>query len=317
MDLSQLRKMRNSSSDLSKLTKAVEQASGTGKEEDNRFWKLEVDKAGNGSATIRFLPKRDDDELPWVRYFHHSFKGPTGKWYIEKSLTTFGEQDPVAEVNRELWNTGIESNKKKASAQKRKLSFIANILVLKDPLHPENEGKVFLFKFGKKIFDMISEKLNPTFEDDEPVNVFDLWNGANFKIRQAKVEGYPNYDKSTWDSPSELFDGDEHKLLEVVNSMNHLAELVDRKQFKSYDELKKKLDAVLNTNGVILPSAAKSAENDVENEDVPWDEEEQPKATQKKVAAPAPKAKAKPKVEEEEDEESDEILSYFQKIANE
>lgn len=315
MDLSQLRKMRNTSSDLSKLTKAVEQAIGTSKEEDNRFWKLEVDKADNTSATIRFLPKRDDDELPWVRFFHHSFKGPTGKWYIEKSLTTFGEADPVAEVNRELWNSGIDANKKKASAQKRKLSFIANILVLKDPLHPENEGKVFLFKFGKKIFDMISEKLNPTFEDDEPVNVFDLWAGANFKIRQAKVEGYPNYDKSTWDSQSELFDGDEENLLSVVNSMHHLAELVDRKHFKSYDELKKKLNATLNTSGVILPAAASVAENDVDNVDVPWDDEDS-KATQKK-AAPAPKAKVKPKVEEEEDAESDEILSYFQKIANE
>jgi hypothetical protein len=312
MDLSQLRKMRNSSSDLSKLTKAVEQASGTSKDEDNRFWKLEVDKAGNGSATIRFLPKHDKDELPWVRYFHHSFKGPTGKWYIEKSLTTFGEPDPVSEINRELWNTGLESNKKIASAQKRKLSFISNILVIKDPLHPENEGKVFLFKFGKKIFDMISEKLNPTFEDDEPVNVFDLWGGANFKIRQAKVEGYPNYDKSTWDSPSELFDGDEQKLLEVVNSMNYLGELVDRKQFKSYDDLKKRLNGVLDTKSVALPKAADM----VEEEDLPWDEEEVTSKNAVKSAPAAKTAKAKPKVEEV-DEESDEILSYFQKIANE
>lgn len=315
MDLSQLRKMRNTSSDLSKLTKAVEQASGTSKEEDNRFWKLEVDKAGNGSATIRFLPSKDADQLPWVRYFHHSFKGPTGKWYIERSLSTFNEPDPLGELNRELWNTGIEANKKKASAQKRKLSFVANILVLKDPLHPENEGQVKLFKFGKKIFDMISEKLNPTFEDDQPVNVFDLWSGANFKIRQSKVEGYPNYDKSTWDSQSELFDGDEQKILSVVNSMHDLSEIIDRKNFKTYDELKKRLDMVLDTKGVIMPTASAIVDNDADNEDVPWDEEEQPKATQKK--ATAPKAKAKPKVEEEEDEESDEILSYFQKIANE
>lgn len=311
MDLSQLRKMRNTSSDLTKLTKAVEQAQGTGREEDNRYWKLEVDKAGNGSATIRFLPKTDSDELPWVRFFHHSFKGPTGKWYIERSLTTFNEPDPVGELNRELWNSGLESNKKKASEQKRKLSFVANILVLKDPLHPENEGKVFLFKFGKKIFDMISEKLNPTFDDDEPVNVFDLWNGCNFKIRQAKVEGYPNYDKSTWDSPSELYDGDENKLLEVVNSCNSLSEILDRKHFKTYDELKKKLDGVLNTKNVVAPAAMSK------EEDLPWDEEESAQVVQKQASKPAPKSKPAPVVKTEvEDEESEEILSYFEKLAN-
>lgn len=249
--------LKKSSSSLDRLTKEIEKINAPAsesKEADTRFWKLERDKAGNGSAVIRFLPAPavdGDEALPWVRYFDHGFKGPTGKWYIENSLTSIGEKDPVGEFNSKLWNESSDDNswqRKQAREQKRRLHYVANIYVVSDPKHPENEGKVFLFKFGKKIFDKISLAMNPEFEGDEPLNPFDLWKGANFKIRIRTVDGYPNYDQSSFDSSKPLSDDDD-KLEAIWNKEYSLKEFVDRKNFKSYDELKKRLDEVLGMSG--------------------------------------------------------------------
>lgn len=307
MDIQALRKMRNS--DFSKIAGEFEKIANPQSESksyvDDRFWRLEGDKAGNGTATIRFLPRVEGDELPWVRIFSHGFQGPTGKWYIENSLTTLGENDPVGELNTRLWNSGSEANKEIARKQKRKLSFTANILVVSDPKHPENEGKVFLFKFGKKIFDKIMDKARPTFEDEKPVNVFDLWEGANFKLRMRKKDGYANYDESAFMEPSAISE-DEDTLLRIVNSQHKLSEFTDRKNFKSYDELKKKLEEVLSGDTFVGKSAAQMAE-----------EEDRPvmAAPEPARSAPAftPKAAAKPAMEDDDDD----VMSYFEKIAKE
>ncbi len=305
MDINTLRKMRNS--DFGQISNAFEKIANPSSETksytDDRFWKLEGDKAGNGTATIRFLPRVEGDELPWVRIFSHGFQGPTGKWYIENSLTTLGEQDPVSELNTTLWNSGVEANKKIAQNQKRRLSYIANILVVSDPKHPENEGKVFLFKFGKKIFDKIMDKARPTFEDEKPVNVFDFWEGANFKLRMRKKDGFTNYDESAFQEPSAL--GDDDKIVSVAGAQYKLSEFTERKNFKSYDELKRKLDEVLSGNGFNAKSAAEMADDDV-----PASKE----APEPAKSAPAftPKASAKPAMEDDDD-----VMSYFEKIAAE
>jgi len=301
MDIQTLRKMRNS--DFGKIAGEFEKIANpqtqTKSYADDRFWKLEGDKAGNGTATIRFLPRVEGDELPWVRIFSHGFQGPTGKWYIENSLTTLGENDPVGELNTKLWNSGSDANKKIAQAQKRKLSFIANILVVSDPKHPENEGKVFLFKFGKKIFDKIMDKARPTFEDEQPVNVFDFWEGANFKLRMRKKDGYTNYDESAFAEPSAISNDDE-AILKVANAQYKLAEFLDRKNFKSYDELKKKLEEVLSGDSFAGKSAAELSE-----------EEDRPVASAPKIAS-----KPAPSIASVNDEDED-VMSYFEKIAKE
>lgn len=216
---------------------------------DERFWEPTVDKAGNGYAVIRFLPAPKGEDFPFVRVFSHGFKGPTGSWYIENSLTTIGKQDPCSDFNTTLWNSGSESDKEQARAQKRKLHFISNILVVKDTENPQNEGKVFLFKYGKKIFDKINDLMNPQFDDEQPVNPFDLWEGANFKLKIRKVEGYRNYDKSEFDSPSAISD-DDSELEAIWNQEYSLQDFIDPKNFKSYEELKTKLDRVLGLTGV-------------------------------------------------------------------
>jgi hypothetical protein len=242
-----LKRNRNS---LEKLTKAIEattQPAEAGSKEDTRFWQPEVDKAGNGMAVIRFLPAPaadGDDALPWVRLFSHGFQGPGG-WFIDNCLTTVNEKCPVCEHNNTLWNSGIEANKDIARKQKRKLSYIANILVISDPSNPENEGQIKLFKFGKKIFDKITEAMNPEFADETPVNPFDMWEGANFKLKIRNVEGYRNYDKSEFAEKSALFGGDDEKLEELWKKEHGLKEFVERKQFKPYDQLKNRLDKVL------------------------------------------------------------------------
>lgn len=301
MDIQTLRKMRNQ--DFSKISDEFDKISNPQSDKksynDDRFWKLEGDVAGNGTATIRFLPRVEGDELPWVRVFNHSFQGPTGKWYIENSLTTLGEADPVGEMNTMLWNSGSEANKEIARTQKRKLSFIANILVISDPKHPENVGKVFLFKFGKKIFDKTMDKAKPTFEDEKPVNVFDLWEGANFKLRMRKKDGYINYDESTFSDPCPAAKTDE-ELLAIVNSQHKLSEFIDRKNFKPYDELKKKLETVLSGDSFVNKSASDISEDDL------------PVAKALPIASkPAPTPKA---VVEDDD---DDVMSYFKSIANE
>ena len=246
--MSSFANLKRQSGNLDKLAKAVEalSSSSEGSEKVDNFWKASVDKSGNGMATIRFLPapgQDGDDSLPWVKIFSHGFQGPTGKWYIENSLTTIGENDPVGELNTQLWNSGSEANKEIARKQKRKLSFIANIYVVSDPKHPENEGKVFLFKFGKKIFDKISEAMNPQFEDEEAFNPFDMWNGANFKLKIRKVEGYQNYDKSEFESTGPL--AEDSELENIWKSEHSIKELLDDKEFKSYNKLKERLDKIL------------------------------------------------------------------------
>ena len=303
MDIQALRAMRNK--DFSKIAGEFDKITNPSSEKksyaDDRFWKLEGDKAGNGTATIRFLPRVEGDELPWVRIFSHGFQGPTGKWYIENSLTTLGEADPVSELNTTLWNSGSEANKKIAQAQKRKLSFIANILVISDPKHPENEGKVFLFKFGKKIFDKIMDKAKPTFEDEKPVNVFDFWEGANFKLRMRKKDGYINYDESSFSDPVAL--GDDEEIVRVAKTQYKLAEFLDRKNFKSYDELKAKLEGVLSGDTFASKSAAQLAED----EDMPVRSAPEPRS----VAAASPKSSAPA------EDDDDDVMSYFEKIAKE
>ena len=218
----------------------MNKTSGSG---DDRLWKPEVDKAGNGYAVIRFLPAPDGEELPWAKLYTHAFQG-TGGWFIENSLTTLGQKDPVSEYNSQLWNSGIESDKEIARKQKRKLSYYANIYVVKDSANPHNEGQVFLYKFGKKIFDKITAAMQPEFEDEDPINPFDFWAGANFKLKIKKVAGYWNYDSSEFDRPSALLDDDD--AMEAIWKKEYsLAELVAPDQFKSYDELKKRLDYVL------------------------------------------------------------------------
>lgn len=249
--MSSFANLKSNSSNLDKLAKAIEQLNSTEtpSKEDN-FWKPEVDKAGNGYAVIRFLPQPSvdgDDALPWVKVFNHGFQGPGG-WYIENSLTTLGQKDPVSEYNTQLWNSGVEANKEVARKQKRRLSYIANIYVVEDSKNPQNEGKVFLYKFGKKIFDKINEAMNPAFEDEKPLNPFDMWNGANFKLKIRKVEGYQNYDKSEFESPSALLNDDE-KLEAIWKKEYSLKEFLAPENFKSYDELKAKLDKVLGLDG--------------------------------------------------------------------
>jgi hypothetical protein len=251
--MSNFASLKKSSGTIDRLAKELEKMSSPAsndKKGDDRFWKLERDKSGNGSAVIRFLPSSaidGDDALPWVRVFDHGFKGPSGKWYIEKSLTTLGQKDPVSEYNSKLWNSTTDENswqRKQAKDQKRRLSYISNIYVVSDPKNPENEGKVFLFKFGKKIFDKITMAMNPEFDGDEAVNPFDFWKGANFKIRIRTVDNYPNYDQSLFDAPRPLKD-DDGELERIWNKQYSLKEFIDPKGFKSYEELKRRLDEVL------------------------------------------------------------------------
>jgi hypothetical protein len=273
--MSSFANLKRSSNSFDKLKKAVEsttQASEAGSKEDTRFWQPEVDKAGNGMAVIRFLPAPQvdgDDALPWVRVFSHGFQGPGG-WYIDNCLTTINEKCPACEHNNTLWNSGIEANKDIARKQKRKLSYVANILVVSDPANKDNEGQVRLFKFGKKIFDKITEAMNPEFEDEKPINPFDFWEGANFKLKIRNVEGYRNYDKSEFAEKSALFDGDDEKLEELWKKEHGLKEFVEKKQFKSYEQLKTRLDKVLGFAGGVAPIKSK-AEDTVLKDDVPFD----------------------------------------------
>lgn len=280
--------------ELNKLNTPV-----TKENDDDRFWQPEVDKAGNGYAVIRFLPAPEGEDVPFVRIWDHGFKGPGG-WFIEKSLTTLGQQCPVSEYNSELWNSGTEADKTFVRQNtKRRLYFLSNIYIVKDPANPQNEGQVKLYRYGKKIFDKINEAMNPAFEDEQAINPFDFWQGADFKLKIRNVEGYRNYDKSEFDSPSELLDGDDEQLETVYNSLNSLSELVAPDKFKSYDELKQKLDKVLGLTGGA--SVARPAFEEVD--EIPFD----PTPQSKTAAAPkSPVATA----------EDDDDLSFFEQLAN-
>ena len=246
MGFGDLKKQSSLGSLTAKLVKEVEkQNGGGGSGSDERLWKPVMDKSGNGYAVIRFLPAPEGEDLPWAKMFSHAFQGPGG-WYIENSLTTIGQKDPLGELNRELWNSGHDADKETVRKQKRKLSFYANIYVVRDPANPQNEGQVFLYKFGKKIFDKVMEAMQPEFEDETPINPFDFWQGANFKLKLKKVAGYWNYDSSEFDRVSPLLDDDD--ALEAVWRKEYsLSALTATDQFKTYDELKKRLDYVLGT----------------------------------------------------------------------
>ena len=286
MSFASLKKQSSLGSLTAKLVKEVEKTNSANKG-DERLWKPEVDKAGNGYAVIRFLPAPDGEDLPWVKLYSHAFQGPGG-WYIENSLTTVNQKDPVSEFNTQLWNSGVDSDKEIARKQKRKLSYYTNIYVVKDPTNPQNEGKVFLYKFGKKIFDKIMGAMQPEFEDESPINPFDFWQGADFKVKIKKVAGYWNYDSSEFAAVSPLLDDDD--ALEALWKKEYsLAELVDSSQFKSYDELKTRLNAVLKLNSAPAKKAI-SVEEELEEE------------IQTRRSAPA---------------EEDDALSYFQQLAEE
>ena len=286
---------RNKAENFDKLTASLnklnQKSSGPGP--DERFWKPEVDKAGNGYAVIRFLPESEGEDVPFTRVWDHGFQGPGG-WYIENSLTTLGQKDPVSEYNSMLWNSGIESNKDKARKQKRRLSFISNIYVVKDPSNPENEGKVFLYKYGKKIFDKLNEAMNPQFEDESPINPFDLWEGSDFKLKIRNVEGFRNYDKSELDVPAPLFDEDE-QLEEVWKSQHSLVEFTNPTNFKTYEELQTKLNRVLGLDGAAPSTTAESSLQAEPPAEIP--------------EAPAP---VQPEAVASDDDES---LDFFKKLA--
>ena len=298
---------KSSKTSLDKITQQVNKLAtpeGGGRENDNRFWQPEVDKSGNGYAVIRFLPAPDGEDVPFVRIFDHGFKGPGGQWYIEKSLTTIGKQDPVSEYNSQLWATGVQANQDQVRKQKRKLNFISNIYVVSDKAHPENEGKVFLYKYGKKIFDKLNAAMNPEFEDEGPVNPFDLWAGANFKLKIRNVEGYRNYDKSEFEKPEPLME-DDAALEKLWKSEYSLQEFLKEEHFKPYDELKQKLYRVLALDG----SASRAVQN-ASLTNLDEDETPAPKAS-KSASAPSSKKESAPWDSEEDDD-----LSKFQELLN-
>jgi len=259
---------KNRSADLERLNQSIEKINNPKNNfsrEDERFWKAELDKSGSGYAVIRFLPSPENEDMPYVRVFNHGFQGPGG-WYIENSLTTIGQKDPLAEYNSTLWNSGIEANKEIARKQKRRLTYFSNIFVVEDKANPQNEGKNFLFRYGKKIFDMVSSMANPEFEDETQVDVFNLWDGANFKLKIRKLDGYSNYDKSEFITAAPLLEDDD-KMEIVWKSQHSLEEFVNESNFKSFDDLKTRLDTVLGNT----PSPAMSAPASVEATSAPFD----------------------------------------------
>lgn len=274
---------------------------------DDRMWKAETDKTGNGYAEIRFLPAPDGEDLPWARIWNHGFRGPGG-WYIENSLTTIGLKDPVSEMNSQLWASGSDDDKKIARDRKRKLSYISNILVVSDPKNPQNEGKVFLFRYGKKIFEKIQEAMNPQFQDEKPTNPFDFWNGATFKLKIRQVEGYTNYDRSEFAAPSAVLGGDDAALEKLWKKQYSLKEFTDPKSFKTYEELKTRLRDVLGDN-----IRASTSENAYKGGAEKASFEDEDAAPVVKKAAP----QSKKPVKESTDDDTEDALSYFEKLASE
>jgi len=302
-----LKKQRSSSFD--KLNSQLQKLNNTAPSQSDDYWKLEVDKAGNGYAVIRFLPAPEGEDLPFVRVFDHGFKGPGG-WYIENSLTTIGQDDPVSEYNSQLWNSGIDANKEIARNQKRRLSYHANIYVVKDPANPQNEGKVFLYKFGKKIFDKLNAAMNPEFEDETPINPFDFWEGANFKLKARNGDGgYRTYEPSSFEAPSALLEDDE-ELEAVWKAQKSLQEIVDPKNFKSYDELKAKLYKVLALDGSHHAPTQKAEDDDMEMDFTPKFKE---RSAPEMDTAPAPKAEAMSFGSSSDD---DDDLDFFKNLAD-
>ena len=307
MSFANLKKQSSLGSLTSKLVKEVEKMNNTGGGGDDRLWKPEMDKTGNGYAVIRFLPAPEGEELPWAKMYSHAFQGPGG-WYIENSLTTLGQKDPVSEHNRELWNSGLDSDKDTVRKQKRKLSYYANIYVVQDKANPQNEGQVFLYKFGKKIFDKIMEAMQPEYEDETAINPFDFWAGANFKLKLKKVAGYWNYDSSEFAASAPLLDDDD-ALEALWKKQYSLAELVASDQFKSYDQLQNRLQMVLGRK-----SSNRPLDEETDNEDN--DRGSYAPDFSSRRAEETVAAATKPSVESASEDEDD-ALSYFQKLAEE
>ena len=318
MSFASLKKASSGGDTFAKLTREIEKLNqpSQGGGADERLWKPELDKSGNGFAVIRFLPAPDGEEMPWAKVWSHAFKGPGGQWYIENSLTTLGKDDPVGELNRELWNSGRDSDKEIARAQKRKLSYYSNIYVVQDPAHPENEGRVFLYKFGKKIFDKLVEAMQPAFADETPVDPFNFWKGADFKLKIRKVDGYWNYDKSEFAAPGTLGNFDDDKLESIWKEGHSLADFEDPKNFKSYEQLQARLNLVLGKSAAPAPRVDEQDEavfdtpvgggfndRDITPSNKGWGQE---------VSDFREKAVAASPVEDEED-----TLSYFAKLAEE
>ena len=294
MDISKLKSRRT---DITALVEAAKESAGGSKfekEDTSHIWKPTVDKAGNGYAVIRFLPAEGD--VPWVRYWDHGFKGDTGKWYIEKSLTSLGQADPLGEFNAKLWNSGNEDDRATVRKQKRRLHYVVNIQVVSDPSAPHNEGKVFLYQFGKKIFDKIQDLMQPQFPGETPCDPFDLWAGADFQLKIRQLDGYRNYDKSEFKASTALAEGDEVQLQAIMNQIYDINYYSDPANYKTYDELQTKLFEVL---GETAPRTVK--------EEVALDT----------VAEPvAPKTVAPATADATDDAGDDDAMSYFQKLAN-
>ena len=293
MSFAALKKRSNSKKDVNQMMEKLNAAAGAKQSfVDDRYWKLERDKSSNGYAIIRFLDSPEKEDFPFVKIYTHGFKGKGG-WYIENSLTTIGQQDPVSEANSELWNSGIDSNKQIARDRKRRLQYISNIYVVQDQAHPENEGKVFLFKYGKSIFDMIQAAGEPQFEDESPVNVFNLFNGANFKLKARKADGFVKYDKSSFEEPSQWLKTEE-EMETLYNGFYSLEAEIAEDKFKSYEELKKKFARVIgastDTSAFTAESVSAPTSTMTESEDLPFDGDPDPGST-------------------------DDTMSYFSKLA--
>ena len=298
MSFDTLKKQSKLGSLTEKLVKEVEKMNSSPGGVDERFWKAELDKTGVGSAVVRFLPAPDGEDLPWVKVYSHAFQGPGG-WYIENSLTTTGGKDPVSDYNRTLWNSGNDADKDTVRKQKRKLSYYSNVYVVKDPLHPENEGKVFLFKYGKKIFDKVLEAMQPEFDDETPINPFDFWQGANFKLKIVKKDGFWNYDKSEFDKVAPLLDDDD--ALEALWKKEYsLSAITAPDQFKSYEDLERRLKTVLGQKPVQRPRLDEELEDESEG----------------RRAVDDPNHYASATVKSADVSEEDDALSYFQKLAD-
>jgi len=309
MSFADLKKQSKLGSLTAKLVKEVEKMNTTaGSSGDDRLWKLECDKSGNGYAVIRFLPAPNGEDLPFVKLYSHAFQGPGG-WYIENSLTTLGQKDPVSEYNTMLWNNGTDAGKDAARKQKRKLTYISNIYVVKDPANPSNEGKVFLFKYGKKIFDKLTAAMQPEFEDEEAIDPFDFWQGANFKLKAKNVAGYRNYDSSEFARQEALLDDDD-AMEAIWKKQYSLSEFVAADQFKDYDALKKRLDYVLGNKGT--PRFQDPEE---------FDEEDNTRGSARELTedlrGELSSLKPSRTVSSSNDEDEDDALAYFARLADE
>jgi hypothetical protein len=296
MAFADLKKQSKLGSLTEKLIKQVDKLNDTGSKDDERFWKPSMGKGDTGSAIIRFLPAPEGCDLPWVQVWSHAFQS-NGKWIIDNCLTTLGKQCPVCEANRELWNTGNKDNQNIVRDRKRKLSYYSNIYVVKDPANPENEGKVFLYKFGKKIFDKITAAMKPEFDDEKPINPFDFWSGANFKLKLVKKDGYWNYDKSEFAEPSALLDDDD-ELETIYKSLNNLNDFIDPEQFKSYEDLKKRLGYVLGIKGTPKQQDPETID---EEEEISYNNSSS--KTSSSVSSSS------------DDEDEEDPMSYFSKLA--